>query len=129
MTTKYQPGDKFEVRYPFVRVTFVSSYDESGMPESDKGWRPGCDCEKIEDGFGGYDYAADAHGQMLLEVVSTHKPGSFLDRIFYVRQWRDPDGKVFGKNKLRVTTAQSFGKLLKGYRHEYECDEAEEAAR
>ena len=128
MTTKFKAGDKFEVRYPFVRTTFPSGFDEDGAPESDEGWRPGCDREGIEDGFGGYDYAADAHGQMLLEVISTHKPGKFLERVFYVRRWRDPDGKEFGKSNLRVTTASSFGRLLKGYRHDYECDDEEEAA-
>lgn len=126
MTTKFQPGDKFEVRYPFVRETVTLFDCDEGREET--GWRPGCDREGIEDGFGGYDYAADAHGQMLLEVVSTHKPGKFIERVFYIRQWRDPDGKVFGKNKLRVTTVAAFGRLLKGYRHEYECDELEDEA-
>ncbi|WP_417070757.1 hypothetical protein [Niveibacterium terrae] len=125
MSTKFQPGDKFEVRYPFVQDRFISGFDEHGMPESDEGWRPGCSREEIEDGFG-YDYAADAHGQMLLEVISTHKPGKFIDRVFFIRRWRDPDGKVFGKTNLRVTTAAAFGRLLKGYRHEYECDEETE---
>ena len=118
MTTKFKAGDKFEVRYPFVRVTpFVGEPFDAGA------WRPGCEEQPEEEWF------ADAHGQMLLEVISTHKPGKFLDRVFYTRHWRDPDGKEFGKNNLRVATASSFGRLLKGYRHDYECEEEEEAAR
>ena len=129
MRTKFKAGDKFEVRYPFVRTTaYVPG--EDGEIEMD-GWRPGCEAQ---DGGRGempmieWFAHAHAHGQMLLEVVSTHKPGKFLDRIFYVRHWRDPDGKEFGKNNLRVATASSFGRLLKGYRHDYECDDEEEAA-
>ena len=122
MTAKYQPGDKFEVRYPFCRV----ERDESAPFDSGE-WRPGCLPQYNTPDFD-VVWFAHGHGQMLLEVVSTHKPGAFIDRVFYVRQWRDPDGKVFGKNKLRVTTAAAFGRLLKGYRHEYECDEETEEA-
>ena len=59
-------------------------------------------------------------GEMLLSVVSTHKPGKFPERIFYTRQWKDPEGKVFGKGALRVTTIGTFRRLLRGYRHKYE---------
>ena len=49
-------------------------------------------------------------------------PGKFSSRVFYVRRWRDPDGKEFGKPRLRVTTTAAFAKLTKGYRHPYLLD-------
>ena len=111
-----QPGQTIEVQnYPFCRETFVGH--DAGGPFSDECWRPGCD--KDTDEFDHYTYAADATGHMLLTIVSTHKPGRYQERVFYTRQWRDPDGKVFGSPKLRVTSANAFKRLAKGYRHSF----------
>jgi hypothetical protein len=82
--------------------------------------RPGCE-KDVEEGL--VDYAADGLGAMLLEVVQVVKlPGGFAPRVFYVRRWRDPDGKVFGKRRCRVTTTSAFAKLMKGYRHDFYLD-------
>lgn len=60
---------------------------------------------------------------MLLEVIQVVSlPGNFAPRVFYVRQWRDPDGKVFGKRTCQVTTVSTFSKLAKGYRYEFFLD-------
>ena len=62
---------------------------------------------------------ADATGEMILTVVSTHKLGA-AERVFYTRQWRDPDGKVFGADsKLRITSSAGFTMLTRGY-HDFE---------
>ena len=115
----FEPGQTIEVpNYPFVRFVFRGC-DNDG-PFSDDGWRPGCEKDVEE---GGVDYAADGLGAMLLEVVQVVKlPGGFAPRVFYVRRWRDPDGKVFGKRRCRVTTTSAFAKLMKGYRHDFYLD-------
>ena len=102
----YEPGQVVEVKgYPFVRcVKTLHDFDETWSRE---GWRPGCE-KDIEDG-GNVAYAADGLGAMLLEVVQVVKlPNGFAPRVFYVRKWRDPDGKVFGKRRCRVTTTSAF---------------------
>ena len=105
--------------YPFVRTKFLS-WDENG-PWEDECWRPGCDKDRLEDGQA--DYAADALGAMLIEIVDVVKlPGGFAPRVFYVRRWRDPDGKEFGKKLCRVTTAGTLAKTVKGYRHPFYLD-------
>lgn len=117
-------GKTYRVAYPFVRA-------EVELPEFDGeqvilstviGWRPGCLADKEEVLYGSTVLAADAGGEMLLTVVSIHKPGKFQERVFFTRAWRDPDGKTFGKGKLRITTTGAFRKLLKGYRHDHFCD-------
>ena len=114
--TGLHPGQVIEVAgYPFVRTVF-EGFDIDG-PYQDEGWRPGCNKETGDDFI---DFVADGLGAMLLEVVQVVPlPGGFATRVFYVRQWRDPDGKVFGRRQCRVTTVAAFGKLAKGYRHEF----------
>ena len=114
-----EPGQTIEVlNYPFVRTVF-HGFDNDG-PYVDDSWRPGCDADTDDDGR---YFQADALGAMLLEVVQVVKlPGGFAPRVFYARRWRDPDGKVFGKRRCRVTTTSAFAKLMKGYRHDFYLD-------
>ncbi|HEY5800340.1 MAG TPA: hypothetical protein VIT92_08965 [Burkholderiaceae bacterium] len=116
-------GKQYATNYPFIRVKFDSHELSDGewTHAEIESWQPGVRFES--DGFDGTDTYADGVGAMQLQVVSTHKPDKYPERVFYVRQWRDPDGKVFGKPKLRITTAQNFRQLIKGYRHEYEMSE------
>ena len=116
----FTAGQTIEVsNYPFVRTVF-EGYDIDG-PYSDIGWRPGCDRDTGDDGQ--CDYAADGLGSMLIEVVQVVPlPGGFMPRVFYVRKWRDPDGKVFGKRRCLVTTTSALAKLAKGYRHDFWLD-------
>lgn len=112
-------GEVYEVAYPFVRDTYnCLDYDEDGggivnVPT----WKPGVRIEP--DGQGDCQNNADALGTMRLTVVSVHKPGRFPARVFYTRAWVNPEGKVFGKTKLRMTTAGAFTILTRGYRHSY----------
>lgn len=66
-------------------------------------------------------------GLMVLSEVSRHKPGKYLERVFYVRSWVTPEGHPFGKAKLRITTAANFARLCKGYRHKFALPDADEA--
>lgn len=105
----------YTIEYPFCRDK-ANVWDEEGYGEIDT-WRPGI--RHVEDDEGLWP-EADAMGEMILSVVSIHRPGKFPTRIFYTRKWRTPDGKIFGKKKLLITTQQAFSRLLNGYRHKYD---------
>lgn len=112
-------GDVFSVPYPYCRETVELPPDDPEATEMAQvqSWRPGVFTESD----GGYDVqsAADAMGAMLLTVIDVHKPGRFPARVFFTRQWRDPDGKVFGKSVLRITTVPAFLRRTKGYMHDF----------
>lgn len=108
------------VAYPFVRCK-AEVFDGEGMATIDS-WRPGCEA-RWEDCYGNSEWFADAMGTMVLTEVSRHKPGKYPERVFYVRQFVDPDGTRFGKTNLRMTTAQRFKTLCAGYSHEYQIDD------
>ncbi|MES2950309.1 MAG: hypothetical protein V4858_17335 [Pseudomonadota bacterium] len=115
-------GDVFRVKYPFVRVTVeVPDSDPEGQGFATiQSWRPGV--EFVPCGPCGDDSEAqcNAEGEMVLTVVDVHKPGKFPARVFFTRQWVDPNGKAFGKGKLHIMTAQAFKRRARGYMHEYE---------
>ncbi len=116
MNAAFVIGEVHRVQYPFVRETVeLGSFDGDYKME---GWKPGVRFES--DGFDGTDSIADALGFMLLTVISVHKPGRFPERVFFTRQWEDPEFKVFGKTKLHISPSQTFRKLLRGYRHEFQ---------
>lgn len=116
MKQTFTPGQVIEVpNYPFTRTVF-NGEDESG-PFQVEGWRPGVETE-FDGGFD-VESVADSTGSMILTVISTHKPGRFPERIFYTRQWRDPDGKVFGATKLRIATVEKFRRIASRYQHPF----------
>lgn len=102
--------------YPFVRSVY-DVFDADGSHDVPC-WAPGVrhvwcgpeDTEAVADGIGFVTYT----------VVSEHRPGpGWPTRVFYTRQWIDPSGKRFGKNKLHIATKQKFRRLCRGYSHEY----------
>ena len=118
-----ETGGMLSVAYPFVRDTYKSyEFDGDGFSEVEAStWRPGIRYEHQ----GPHPYSspvcvADAVGRMEITIISTHKPGRFPARVFYTRQWVDPDGKRFGKTKLMMMTQSAFNSLLHGYRWPYE---------
>lgn len=123
-----QAGDVFEVDYPFSRSSYIDWSDEDSKPVPC--WRPGYWTE-LEETFcpysgserDGVSYCCNGWGKMIFEVVSTHKPGKYPERIFYLRRWRDPNGKEFGKNKLFTVSKGGFTKRLKGLSFEFEVTE------
>lgn len=64
---------------------------------------------------------ADAVGSVHYKVISTHKPGKYPDRVFYVRQFTRPDGERFGRKGLKVCTLKKFIKLTHGWLPEPKC--------
>lgn len=115
-------GDLFAVPYPYFRETVDLPPDdpEGTGPNTVQSWRPGTQAES--DGGYGVQSAADAMGAMLLTVIDVYKPGRFPARVFFTRQWRDPEGKVFGKGGLRITTVPAFLRRTKGYMHDFYLD-------
>lgn len=108
----------FTTSYPFVRSTYFDGDDL--IPT----WRPGVRFELLPDE--GEESVADGVGEMHLHVVSTHKPGRYPERVFYIRQWRDPDGHVFGSPSLKIASIHKFRRLTAGYAFPYRLQEAQD---
>lgn len=103
------------VKYPFIREV-VSLLSEDG-PYDKKVWTPGVRFEDFGEDTGG---VADGEGHMMLTVISVHRPSPFPTRVFYTRQFSDPDGNVFGKKCLRVCTLEKFRRISQSYQYPYE---------
>lgn len=114
-------GGSYEVAHPFIRTTYTD-FDDNGPFEA-KTWAPGVRMEHVYPDDS--EAVADGLGAQLFSVVSVHKPGRYPTRVFYTRQWRDPQGKVFGNHALRMKTLGSFRNMLAGYRHDFRLVSAE----
>lgn len=122
------PGIVFEVDpFPFVRHT-ASVPDADGEFEDVECWKPGTRYETRLGGYGEPDTytVADGVGALRLTVVSVHTPPGFPQRVFYLRTWRDPDGKTFGRRRLLMTTTQAFRRRTRGYLHDFETPDGTE---
>ena len=117
-------GAEFRAPYPFIRTTYdAEPFNLESESQELPTWRPGV--EHDQNNYGDTTTFADAVGKVVYTVIAVFKPGSFPTRIFFLRKWQDPDGKLFGKGKLHITTQQHFRVLIKGYRHDFEMSEAE----
>ena len=113
--------ETFRVAYPFALEEYSGPKD--GEFYDGKTWRPGIRFEVRDSGYL-YDpdqvAIADGMGQMVLEVVSRHKPGKFRSaRSSFAASWirtAAPSAKA----RLRVTTTPAFKRMAAGYRHEFE---------
>lgn len=114
-------GDVFRVLYPFCRGEYNHA-EEDGWRTS-KTWRPGVEADYCGENIENY---ADAMGEMVLTVVSVHKPGRFPTRVFYTRQWVDPDGRPFGKGGCKIATSEKFKRLTRGFRFPFTVDPCRE---
>lgn len=112
-------GEVFTVPYPFSRSTYEAiDCDENGINVATvPSWKVGPTSEYVQPDD--TESVADAMGKCVLTVVSVHKPGKYPARVFFTRTWIAPDGKAFGKAKLRIATASAFAVLAGGYRHEF----------
>jgi hypothetical protein len=115
-----EAGRTYSAWFPFKREKYQPHPEHEGdgeyshPPERDTwvpGWSTevgGCEGEHITYGWHG-------DGAMLLTVVSLHKPGpTYPERAFYVRQWRDPDGREFGRANLRCISSRALKSWLAG---------------
>lgn len=124
-------GKTYEVPYPFSLERVSAGWDATGnetdgyeVPEYNS-WRPGATSRESDVGF---EWVADGMGYMLVTVVHrTELPKPYQPRVFYVRRWRAPSGKEFGKTNLRIASAHAFTRMVRGYRHDYILDRAKAA--
>lgn len=116
MSDDLKIGQDYSCKYPFVRTKY-RVYDDIDSFKEIESMRPGTEPVIYGDDT---EYEADGVGEMILHLVSIHKPGKYPTRVFYTRRWKDPDGKVWGKKELKVTTQGNFRQMLKGFRHVYD---------
>jgi len=105
-------GQSFSVPCPFVRDVF-SEWDEGGESRS-LTWKPGIVWEPC----GPEDVEPIAHGigAVIYNVIDVHVlPKPYPTRVFFVRQWKRPDGKIFGRKNLHIMTLGTFRSRLRGY--------------
>ncbi|MGI9298599.1 MAG: hypothetical protein ACR2QC_11990 [Gammaproteobacteria bacterium] len=112
--------EPIEVEYPFVYEE-VTMIDEEGDYKI-MSWRPGVlkEEQREDAGHGHFFPIKLCHGMgkmIITQIATAQLPGRYWNRVFYLRQWRDPDGKVFGRKTLRMTTDRVFKDLCSGYRH------------
>jgi hypothetical protein len=121
-------GMTFRAPYPFTREDY-RGFDEDG-PYETKSWMPGARFEPvyIAPDDCDHEYVADGSGEIILTVVSVHKPGRYPTRVFFTRQWKPPTGQQFGKNACRCVTIEKFRRLAKGYRFPFSVKPSEAAA-
>lgn len=119
-----QPGEEFRVRYPFVKDEYQHCGEDG--PETLKSWRPGVSIEV--DRYEGTDIWAESEGEMILTVVGVFKPGRFPTRVFYTRQFIDPDAQKFGKGGLKMCTLEKFRRISAKYQVAYDLEETFEQA-
>jgi hypothetical protein len=122
-----EAGAIFRAPYPFIldKYTAVENDGDGYSTSEQTTWKPGTrletvyippdDCDSVN--------IADGVGEIILTIVSTHKPGHYPTRVFFVRQWRSPAGKEFGKRSCRCVTAEKFRRLAKGYAYPFEIDQ------
>ena len=108
----------YRVKFPFVQDEYSGPMDGEFVQDA-KSWRPGTRCEHGDYEYSDEQWVADGEGLMTLEVLGTFKPGGFPERTFNLREFIDPDGRQFGKKKVRVIASTAFKRMLKGYRHPY----------
>jgi hypothetical protein len=116
-TEAIEAGAVFKVAYPFMRIEYEKTeWDGGGVAESViSSWKPGC--EYVPRGPYGEDSegVCDGEGWMVLAVVAVFKPSKYPARVFFTRQWVDPEGHQFGKNNLRIMTLQAFKRRAAGW--------------
>lgn len=121
---KLESGKTYAAWFPFKREKYRPHPEPENpgvwdgkyvdQPERDT-WVPGWTTEACGSDGGDTSYGWRGDGAMLLTVVSLHKPGpTYPERAFYIRQWRDPDGRVFGKNNLRCISSRALLSWLVG---------------
>ena len=106
-----KPGAVFETPFPFIGSTVFLFDPHGAIPR--RTWKPGVDYKLHGPDGATADAFCHGWGHRIIEVVSLHKPGKYPERVFFVRRWRGPDGHVFGKTALRITTKATLQRWLR----------------
>lgn len=110
-------GVTYEAWHPFKLEAYQPIPDdpEGGYPAEVKTWVPGWRYEPS--GPEDVEEVWDGEGVQYRTIVSLHRPAPrYPERVFYTRQWRGPNGRVFGKTGLRCVIAPTFRHWLRGER-------------
>ena len=102
---------EYQISYPFVWEEWDDL--QTGALIRRCSWRPGH--RDVLIGDGDCVHECDGFGHATFHVVSIHKPPKYPARVFFERQYCDPDGKQFGKKKLHIVTLTKFKRLVLGY--------------
>lgn len=106
-------GETYEVACPFVWSTYTDM-DEEGFSEA-LTWRPGIIWQDVYPDT--TEPVAHGVGKVFYTIISIHKlPRPYPARVFYTRKFETPEGRVFGKSRLHMTTTQAFKRRLDGYK-------------
>lgn len=118
-------GETYQAWHPFTKGEYDDLLDledpASGAvcqaPKPVATWIPGFRFEPCGQYGEDTEEVWDGEGVQLRTIVSLHKPGpTYPERVFFVRQWKAPSGKVFGKTGLRIAVAGEFRRWLRGER-------------
>lgn len=118
-------GEVYEIRFPFKRGKY-EPYPDYEDPASGGTFCAATDRAMVETWVPGWDegetYYGPRHwcegwGAEIRTVIGVFQPGRYPERCFYVRRWRDPDGRVFGKKKLRILASRDFRNWARGTRY------------
>lgn len=112
----------YKIEYPFFR-----SYRELYSSENDsynicETWEAGVKTVVTGTNYQDYIYTdlmANDVGEMIITELGRFKPEGYPERVFFKREFINPDGVKFGNTKCRIATTGRFNKLIKGYAHKY----------
>ncbi len=114
--SKYAPGQVWRKATPFLVEDRVVC-DTFGQ-RTVKSWRPGIRWIPVSPDDSEPD--SDGEGVEVRTIASYVEIAGEVPRILYRRHWVDPDGKVFGNPKMRMTTPSAFSAWINdtaGYRY------------
>lgn len=99
MREEIKPGAYFERPWPFYKTPTILGGET---------WKLGARRDELEG-----DLVADADGTAIYKVVSIHKPGpKFQTRVFFTKEFKDPERVSCGREKLCCETIGRFKKRL-----------------
>lgn len=110
---------EIKIKYPFIEQKDTLMIDEYDYGD----WIPGARFEGAESHcpFDGLAGEADGEGYMLIKIIKkVPMPKPYTMKVFFTREWIDPDGKRFGNKMLRMKGEQAFSNMIKGYRYDYD---------
>jgi hypothetical protein len=108
----YSVGETYERWTAFIQEDVSLPDIETGGHSTVKSWRPGVRWVNVYPDSGRPVW--DGEGAELRRIVAVTAIDGGGVRILYRRQWRKPDGRLFGKQTVRMTTPSGFSSWLSG---------------
>lgn len=115
-----QPGAVFEREHPFTLVI-----ENQGDPTFEhERWRPGAWETWADDGSDD-PVTAKAHGlgRVKFTVVSTHRPPGYPERVFFKREFTNPDGEKYAPGRLMNSVRRKFLRDVAAFPFRFEVEE------